>query len=63
MVVLTETTSNVHHPSFIHSIDSLIIPLSEAELANLKPDILYYNKMIGMSYEEAKSSFFSEVGR
>ena len=40
VVVLTETTSNVHHPSFIHSIDSLIIPLSEAELANLKPDIL-----------------------
>jgi hypothetical protein len=30
---------------------------------NLKSDILYYNKMIGMSYEEAKSSFFSEVGR
>lgn len=30
---------------------------------NLKSDILYYNKMIGMSYEEAKSNFFSEVGR
>ena len=30
---------------------------------NLKPDILYYNKMIGMSYEEAKTNFFSEVGR
>ena len=30
---------------------------------NLKSDILYYNKMIGMSYEEAKTNFFSEVGR
>ena len=30
---------------------------------NLKSDILYYNKMIGMSYEEAKINFFSEVGR
>ena len=30
---------------------------------NLKPDILYYNKMIGMTYEEAKTNFFSEVGR
>lgn len=30
---------------------------------NLKPDILYYNKMIGMTYEEAKSKYFGEVGR
>lgn len=30
---------------------------------NLKSDILYYNKMIGMTYEEAKSVYFKEVGR
>lgn len=30
---------------------------------NLKPDIHYYNKMIGMSYDEAKSTYFNEVGR
>ncbi len=30
---------------------------------NLKPDILYYNKMIGITYDEAKSKFFNEVGR
>jgi hypothetical protein len=31
--------------------------------SNLKPDILYYNKMIGMTYEEAKDKYFGEVGR
>ena len=30
---------------------------------NIKSDILYYNKMIGMTYEEAKSVYFKEVGR
>jgi hypothetical protein len=30
---------------------------------NLKPEIHYYNKMIGMSYEEAKNAYFNEVGR
>ena len=30
---------------------------------NIKSDILYYNKMIGMTYNEAKSKFFNEVGR
>ena len=30
---------------------------------NIKSDILYYNKMIGMTYEDAKSKFFNEVGR
>jgi 2-succinyl-5-enolpyruvyl-6-hydroxy-3-cyclohexene-1-carboxylate synthase len=27
VVVLTETTSNVHHPTFINTIDTLITPL------------------------------------
>lgn len=29
----------------------------------LKPEILYYNKMVDMNYSEAKERFFSEVGR
>jgi hypothetical protein len=29
----------------------------------LKPDVLYYNKMIGMPYDEAKKLYFAEVGR
>lgn len=30
---------------------------------NLKSSVLYYNKMIDMSYNTAKSNFFNEVGR
>lgn len=30
---------------------------------NLKTDTLFYNKMIGMPYTDAKNNFFSEVGR
>jgi len=30
---------------------------------NLKSDILFYNKMMGMTYDEAKSKYFNEVGR
>jgi len=29
----------------------------------IKSDILYYNKMMGMTYDEAKSKFFNKVGR
>ena len=29
----------------------------------LKGDILYYNQMIGMDYQTAKNTYFSEVGR
>lgn len=29
----------------------------------LKSDVLFYNKMIGMSYDNAKNNFFNEVGR
>ena len=31
--------------------------------SNLKTDIHFYNQMIGMSYEEAESVYFHEVGR
>lgn len=40
VIVLTETTSNLHHPSFFNSIDQLIAPLSEEEQQQLQPDIL-----------------------
>ncbi len=40
VLVLTETTSNVYHHKFINSIDKLIIPLSDVELEELKPEIL-----------------------
>lgn len=30
---------------------------------NLKPQLLYYNRMIDMDYEESKRQYFSEVGR
>jgi 2-succinyl-5-enolpyruvyl-6-hydroxy-3-cyclohexene-1-carboxylate synthase len=40
VVVLTETTSNLHHPSFINNIDTLITPFGVKEFAELQPRIL-----------------------
>jgi 2-succinyl-5-enolpyruvyl-6-hydroxy-3-cyclohexene-1-carboxylate synthase len=40
VIVLTETTSNLHHPSFFASIDQLIAPLNDNEKKQLSPDIL-----------------------
>ena len=40
VVVLTESNSNLHHPSFINTIDSLITPLTEVEFQKLQPEIL-----------------------
>ncbi len=40
VIVLTETTSNLHHDSFFPSIDKLIAPLTDAEFELLQPDIL-----------------------
>lgn len=40
VLVLTETTSNLHHERFINSIDNLIFNLSEEEFQELQPDIL-----------------------
>lgn len=40
VIVLTETTSNLHHPSFFAGIDKLIAPLTEDEQKELQPDIL-----------------------
>ncbi|RFN57933.1 2-succinyl-5-enolpyruvyl-6-hydroxy-3-cyclohexene-1-carboxylic-acid synthase [Marixanthomonas ophiurae] len=40
VLVLTETTSNLHHEHFISAIDQLITPLGEADFKALQPDIL-----------------------
>lgn len=40
VIVLTETTSNLHHADVFPSIDQLITPLSDAEFKELQPDVL-----------------------
>jgi 2-succinyl-5-enolpyruvyl-6-hydroxy-3-cyclohexene-1-carboxylate synthase len=40
VVVMTETTSNLHHSSFLNSIDTMITPFSKKEFEELQPDIL-----------------------
>jgi 2-succinyl-5-enolpyruvyl-6-hydroxy-3-cyclohexene-1-carboxylate synthase len=40
VVVLTETTSNVHHPSFINTIDTLITPFTNEEFEAYCPEVL-----------------------
>ena len=40
VLIFTETTSNLHHPIFINSIDKLIFPLTEIEFKELQPEIL-----------------------
>lgn len=45
VIVLTETTSNLHHPNFFSSIDSIIAPIekskdSESQFLKLQPDVL-----------------------
>lgn len=40
VVVMTETTSNLHHPSFLNNIDTIITPFSNTDFKNFQPDIL-----------------------
>lgn len=40
VLVMTETTSNLHHKNFICSIDQLIAPLDDEEFKELQPDIV-----------------------
>lgn len=40
VVVMTETTSNLQHPSFLNNIDTIITPFTKKEFKNLQPDIL-----------------------
>ncbi len=40
VIVMTETTSNLHHPSFINNIDTIITPFTEADFETFQPDLL-----------------------
>lgn len=40
VVILTESTSNIHHPDFIENIDRCIMPMAESEAASFFPDLL-----------------------
>lgn len=40
VVVMTETTSNLHHPSFVNKIDVLITPFTDEDFRALQPDLL-----------------------
>ena len=40
VVVMTETTSNLHHPTFLNNIDTIITPFTEKEFKDFRPDIL-----------------------
>ncbi len=40
VMVMTETTSNVHHPSFLNRIDAIITPFREKDFKAFRPEIL-----------------------
>jgi 2-succinyl-5-enolpyruvyl-6-hydroxy-3-cyclohexene-1-carboxylate synthase len=40
VVVMTETTSNLQHPSFINSIDTIITPFTHEDFEDFRPEIL-----------------------
>lgn len=40
VVVLIETTSNLHHPKFINTIDSIITPFTHEDFLEFQPEIL-----------------------
>lgn len=40
VVVMTETTSNVHHESFLNNIDTIITPFKDKDFAAFQPEIL-----------------------
>ncbi len=40
IMVMTETTSNLHHPSFINNIDTIITPFKEKHFKDFQPEIL-----------------------
>ena len=40
VVVMTEITSNVHHPNFITNIDTIITPFTNEDFIEFQPDIL-----------------------
>lgn len=41
VLVMTETTSNLQHPNFIHNIDTFITPFSEEDIWDFAPQVLF----------------------
>ncbi|WP_458626351.1 2-succinyl-5-enolpyruvyl-6-hydroxy-3-cyclohexene-1-carboxylic-acid synthase [Winogradskyella sp. PC D3.3] len=68
IIVLTETTSNLHHEDFFPGIDKLIAPLNEDDFKALQPDILItfggliVSKKIKMFLRTYKPAFHCHVG-
>ncbi len=58
VLVLTETTSNIHHSSHINCIDQLITSLTKEEFKSLQPDILL--TIGGMVVSKRIKSFLRE---
>lgn len=40
VLVMTETTSNLHHPTFLNNIDTIITPFKEKDFKAFQPEIL-----------------------
>lgn len=40
IVVMTEASSNLHHPSFLNHIDSIITPFKDRDIAQFRPEVL-----------------------
>lgn len=40
VVVMTETTSNLHHPTFLTNIDTIITPFTQKDFEDFQPEIL-----------------------
>ncbi len=40
IIVFTETTSNLHHPTFINNIDTIITPFTNDDFEDIRPDLL-----------------------
>jgi 2-succinyl-5-enolpyruvyl-6-hydroxy-3-cyclohexene-1-carboxylate synthase len=40
VVVMTEVTSNLHHPTFLNNIDTIITPFTKKDFEDFKPEIL-----------------------
>ena len=59
IVVLTETTSNLHHSNFFPSIDQLISPLDATDYEALRPEILL--TFGGMVVSKKIKTFFLSI--
>ena len=74
VIVLTETTSNLHHPDFFSSIDSIVAPIEKSKnkeelFKALRPDILLtfggsiVSKKIKVFLRQYKPEYHWHIGR